>query len=78
MPTASILFCDACGSERVDAAGSKGARRREHRFRCFDCGAESTVTGFTLGRAEVTEEALREGRGGRAGQDTIRMTPFKP
>lgn len=63
MPTASLIFCDACSSERVDVAGSKGARDREYRIRCFACGAEATLQGFTLGRA---------------GQDTMRMTPFKP
>ena len=78
MPTVSILFCDGCGSERVDVVGSKGSREREYRLRCFACGAETTLKGFSLGRGEALEQTLREARGGRAGQDTMRMTPFKP
>ena len=77
MPTVSLLFCDGCGSERVDVVGSKGTRQREYRVRCFECGAESAVKGFTLGRAEATEPTLREARGGRSGQDTMRLTPWR-
>ena len=77
MPTASILFCDQCGAERADVAGFKGTTKRVFTVRCFACGHESDVKGFTLGRAEVPEQTLREARSGRAGQQTTKFPKVK-
>jgi hypothetical protein len=77
MPTASILFCDRCGSEKVDVAGFKGTTEREFKIRCYACGHESAVKGFTLGRGEAPEQTLREARSGRAGQQTTKLPQVK-
>jgi hypothetical protein len=73
MPTASILFCDRCGSEKVDVASVRGGRQRKYRIRCYACNGESAMKGFTIGRAEVPEQTFKEARGGRAGQQTARL-----
>jgi hypothetical protein len=73
MPTAAVMFCDRCGSEKVDVAGVAGSKARNFRIRCFNCSHESKLKGFTLGRAEVPEPVLREARGGRAGTGTVKM-----
>lgn len=73
MPTAAVMFCDRCGSEKVDVAGVAGSKARNFRIRCFNCSHESKLKGFTLGRAEVPEPVLREARGGRAGTGTVKI-----
>jgi hypothetical protein len=75
--TASIVFCDRCGSEKVDVASLKEGREREFRFRCYDCDAEGTIRGFSIGRAETADAALREARAGRAGQQTQKLPRMK-
>jgi hypothetical protein len=77
MPTASILFCDRCGSEKVDVAAFQGSTLREFRIRCFDCSGESALTGFTIGRAEAPDQTLKEARSGRAGQETTKLPQVK-
>ena len=73
MPTASIVFCDRCGSEKVDVASVREGKDREFRFRCYDCNADGTLRGFSIGRAEAPEATLREARAGRAGQQTMKL-----
>jgi len=73
MPTAAMMFCDRCGSEKVDVSGVAGTETREFRIRCFNCSHESKIKGFTLGRADVSEQTLREALGGRAGTGTVKM-----
>lgn len=73
MPTAAMVFCDRCGSEKVDVAGVTGSDTRDFRIRCFNCSHESKVTGFTLGRADVPDQMIREARGGRAGTGTLKI-----
>ncbi|MGE5277054.1 MAG: hypothetical protein ACM3SU_08675 [Acidobacteriota bacterium] len=73
MPTVSILFCDRCGSEKVDVASVKGSTRREYRIRCDECSRESAVKGYTVARADAPEQTLKEARSGRAGQQTTRL-----
>jgi len=77
VPTASIVFCDRCGSERVDVASLREGNVREFRFRCYDCNSESDVRGFTIGRAETPEPSVKEARSGRAGFQTMRMPKVK-
>lgn len=77
MPTATMIFCDRCGSEKVDVAGVTGADTRDFLIRCFNCSHESKVKGFTLGRADVPDQTLREARGGRAGTGTVKMQQMK-
>jgi hypothetical protein len=73
VPTASIVFCDRCGSERVDVASLSQGSVREFRFRCYECKAESDILGFTIGRAETPEPSVKEARAGRAGSQTMKM-----
>ncbi len=73
MATVAIVICDKCGSERVDVSSFRGTGEREFRLKCFGCNHESVVTGFTLGRAEVTDAALREARSGRSGHGTTKF-----
>jgi hypothetical protein len=73
VPTASIVFCDRCGSEKVDVASVKEGREREFRFRCYDCNSEAAVRGFSIGRAEAPDASLKEARSGRAGQQTMKL-----
>jgi hypothetical protein len=76
--TASIVFCDHCGSEKVDVASMREGREREFRFRCYDCDAEGTIRGFSIGRAETPDATLREARAGRAGHQTIKLPRLEP
>ena len=73
MATVAVVLCDQCGSERVDVSSFRGTGDREFKFKCFACNSESSVRGFTLGRAEVAEETLREARAGRSGTGTVKM-----
>ncbi len=77
MPTVSILFCDRCGSEKVDVASVKGSPLRKYRIRCYECSGESAVKGFTVARADAPEQTLKEARSGRAGQQTTRVPRVK-
>lgn len=73
MATVAVVFCDKCGSERVDVSSFRGTGEREFRYKCFACNFESPVRGFTLGRAEVSDGTVREARAGRSGFGTIKM-----
>jgi len=73
MATVAVVLCDKCGSERVDVSSFRGTGVREFQFKCFECNFESSVRGFTLGRAAVSEETLREARAGRSGTGTVKM-----
>jgi hypothetical protein len=73
VPTVSIVFCDRCGSEKVDVASVREGKEREFRFRCYDCHGEGTIRGFSVGRAEAPDPTLREARSGRAGQQTMKL-----
>jgi hypothetical protein len=73
MPTISLLFCDGCGSEKVDVARVKGSNPRQFTIRCYACNTEAVIKGFTLGRADAPEPTLREAFGGRAGQQTMKL-----
>ena len=77
MATVAIVLCDKCGSERVDVAAFRGTGAREFTVKCFACDHESTITGFTLGRANVEDAALREARAGRSGHGTAKMPKVK-
>jgi len=78
MATVAVVLCDKCGSERVDVSGFRGTGEREFKFKCFDCNFESSIKGFTLGRAAVAEETLREARSGRSGTGTTKMPAMRP
>ena len=77
MATVAIVLCDKCGSERVDVASFRGSEDREFRLRCFACNHESAITGFTLGRADAPDAALREARAGRSGFGTTKFPMIK-
>jgi hypothetical protein len=78
MATVAIVLCDKCGSERVDVSSFQGTGEREFKYRCFACNFESPVKGFTLGRAAVADETLREARAGRSGYGTMKLPAVKP
>jgi Zn ribbon nucleic-acid-binding protein len=54
----SVVFCSKCGSSQVDIK----CWTDEHTaiFRCSNCGNETQVQGFTLGKADVGEKAMAE------------------
>jgi len=74
MPTISLLFCDGCGSERVDVAAVKGSVRRQFTIRCYACDREAVIKGFTVGRADAPEPTLKEALAGRAGHQSTKLS----
>lgn len=77
MPTVAIVFCDKCGSERVDVASVHGVGDRQFVVKCYACNHENPIMGFTLGRADTTDGTLREARAGRSGTRTSKMPTVK-
>lgn len=52
--SASVIFCIKCGSALVDVWGWEGPTRAD--IVCANCGARTTLDGFTLGRTRIGPE----------------------
>lgn len=60
--TVGIVFCTYCGSHRIDVNGWHNGQAQ---FRCYQCGNETMVSGFTIGRWDnepqgVLPEAIKD------------------
>ncbi len=60
MPMIPPLFCDSCGSEKVDVGGVKGSGQRQFTILCHACNREAVIKGLTLGRADAPEPTLHD------------------
>ncbi|WP_434042264.1 MULTISPECIES: hypothetical protein [Sorangium] len=76
--TPAIVFCAGCGSSAVDVV--RRAAPGVPVLRCYGCGHEANVPGFTVGRfyGEGAEEVLRYARADAAVyRDGARLGPSR-
>src|SRR5258707_10341589 len=65
MNFAALVFCRDCGSAICDVNHWSDNTRRAAVIKCYDCGNEGELTGFSVGRARfapVPAAALAEAR----------------
>lgn len=59
--TTGVLFCTNCGSSYIDVNGWEGPDKAV--LKCYDCDHTTVLTGFTVGRARLTDKQLQAAAG---------------